>query len=65
VLAPFRYVPVPLSIMLGWWWWNEVPDRIAWLGIVLVLAAGLYVLNRERLSLTSAKTTTTDRSPAE
>jgi drug/metabolite transporter (DMT)-like permease len=65
VVAPFRYVPVPLSILLGWWWWNEVPDRIACLGIVLVLAAGLYVLNRERLSMTSAKITSADRSPAE
>ena len=58
-----RYVPVPLSILLvsillGGWWWNEVPDRIACLGLVLVLAAGLYVRNRERLSLTS---TTTNR----
>jgi drug/metabolite transporter (DMT)-like permease len=65
VVAPFRYVPVPLSILLGWWWWNEVPDRIACLGIALVLAAGLYVVNRERFGLTSAKTTTADRSPAE
>jgi drug/metabolite transporter (DMT)-like permease len=68
VVVPFRYVPAPLSILLGWWWWwwwNEVPDRIACLGIVLVLAAGLYVLDRERLSLTSAKITSADRSPAE
>ena len=63
MVVPFRYVPVPLSIPLGGWWWNEVPDRIGCLGPVLVLAAGLYVLNRERLSLTSAKTTTADRSP--
>ncbi|HEU0061838.1 MAG TPA: DMT family transporter [Hyphomicrobiaceae bacterium] len=65
VVAPFRYVPVPLSILLGWWGWNEVPDRIACLGIVLVLAASLYVLTRERLSLTDPKTTIVDRSPTQ
>lgn len=48
VVAPFRYAPVPLSILLGYWWWGDVPDSIAFLGIGLVLAAGLYTLHRER-----------------
>jgi drug/metabolite transporter (DMT)-like permease len=64
VVAPFRYVPVPLSILLGWWLWGDVPDLIACLGILLVLAAGLYLLYRERLSLTRATITSIDRSPA-
>jgi len=51
VVAPFRYVPVPLSILLGWWWWDDLPDALAFLGIGLVLAAGLYMLHRERPSL--------------
>jgi drug/metabolite transporter (DMT)-like permease len=51
VVAPFRYVPVPLAILLGFWLWNDVPDSIAWLGIALVLGAGLYTLHRERASL--------------
>jgi drug/metabolite transporter (DMT)-like permease len=51
VVAPFRYVPVPLAILLGFWLWGDVPDEIAWLGIALVLGAGLYTLHRERASL--------------
>ena len=51
VVAPFRYVPVPLAILLGFWLWGGVPDTIAWLGIALVLGAGLYTLHRERASL--------------
>jgi drug/metabolite transporter (DMT)-like permease len=51
VVAPFRYVPVPLAILLGFWLWGDVPDSIAWLGIALVLGAGLYTLHRERASL--------------
>lgn len=51
VVAPFRYVPVPLAVLLGWWLWGDLPDWFAALGIALVLGAGLYTLHRERASL--------------
>ena len=51
VVAPFRYASVPLSLLLGWWLWGDVPDAVAWLGIALVLGAGLYTLHRERATL--------------
>jgi drug/metabolite transporter (DMT)-like permease len=51
VVAPFRYVAAPLSILIGWWWWGDVPDALAWAGIGLVTAAGLYTLHRERHGL--------------
>jgi drug/metabolite transporter (DMT)-like permease len=51
VVAPFRYVPVPLSLLLGWWFWGDVPDAVAIIGIALVLGAGLYTLHRERAGL--------------
>ena len=51
VVAPFRYVPVPLALLLGYNLWGDVPDQIAWVGIALVLSAGLYTLHRERASL--------------
>jgi S-adenosylmethionine uptake transporter len=47
VVAPFRYTPVPLALGLGYLWWGDVPDAIASLGIVLVVGAGLYTLQRE------------------
>ena len=51
VVAPFRYASVPLALLLGYWLWGDVPDRIAAVGIALVLGAGLYTLHRERASL--------------
>jgi drug/metabolite transporter (DMT)-like permease len=51
VVAPFRYVPVPLAVLLGYWLWGDLPDWFAALGIALVLGAGLYTLHRERASL--------------
>ena len=64
VIAPFRYVMVPLSILLGYWLWGDIPDSIASLGIGLVLAAGLYTLHRERRSLRRTAAAP-QRSPAE
>jgi drug/metabolite transporter (DMT)-like permease len=66
VVAPFRYAPVPLSLLLGYWWWGDVPDTVAFLGIGLVVAAGLYTLHRERAGFVAARVpAATKRSPAE
>ncbi len=54
VVAPFRYATVPLSLLLGWLLWSDLPDAVAWLGIALVLGAGLYTLHRERHGLRRA-----------
>lgn len=64
VIAPFRYVAAPLSIALGYWWWGDIPDTLAFLGIGLVVAAGLYTLHRERHGLTF-RPTPAERSLAE
>jgi len=65
VVAPFRYVAAPLSVAVGYWWWGDMPDTVAFLGIGLVVAAGLYTLHRERHGLTSRSLTVAERSPAE
>lgn len=65
VIAPFRYVPVPLSLWFGWLWWGDVLDALALLGIGLIVAAGLYTLHRERASLRKVFVPAPDRSPAE
>jgi drug/metabolite transporter (DMT)-like permease len=65
VTAPFRYVMVPMSILLGYWLWGDIPDALAWAGIGLVLAAGLYTLHRERHGLIGRRAAAPQRSPAE
>jgi drug/metabolite transporter (DMT)-like permease len=64
VVAPFRYVPVPLSLLLGYWWWGDVLDGIALVGVALIMAAGLYTLHRERASLRPGARPVASRSPA-
>lgn len=65
VVAPFRYVAAPLSIAIGYWWWGDMPDALAFVGIGLVIAAGIYTLHRERRGLSFSRAPAVERSPAE
>jgi drug/metabolite transporter (DMT)-like permease len=44
VIAPFRYSALLFAIVLGFAIWGDVPNALAWTGIALMVAAGLYVL---------------------
>ncbi len=59
LVAPFRYTGVLYAIVLGYLVWGDVPNALAWGGIALLVAAGLFVLYRER-----ARTRAARRSPA-
>lgn len=44
--APFRYAMVPLSFILGYLIWGQMPDGLVLLGAAIVVLAGLSVLPR-------------------
>jgi drug/metabolite transporter (DMT)-like permease len=48
VIAPFRYAGLLFALVLGFVVWGDVPNALAWAGIGLLVAAGLYVLHSER-----------------
>ncbi len=48
VIAPFRYSGLLFALVLGYLVWGDVPNPLAWGGIALLVAAGLYVLHSER-----------------
>jgi len=47
-VAPFRYGTVLWAVLIGIVVWGEVPNLLAVLGIVIVVAPGLAMLARER-----------------
>jgi len=49
VVAPFRYTAMLWALLLGYFVWGDVPNLLAWAGIVLLVGSGLYVLHRERI----------------
>jgi drug/metabolite transporter (DMT)-like permease len=48
VVAPFRYSGLLFALLIGWIVWGDVPNALAWAGIGLLMAAGLYLIRRER-----------------
>lgn len=47
LVAPFEYVAMPLAVLWGVLLWGDWPDSVAWIGIVLIGGAGLFVAYRE------------------
>lgn len=48
LVAPFRYSIILWAIVIGYVVWGDVPDPITVAGIVVIVAAGIYSLIRER-----------------
>ena len=51
LVAPFRYSGLLFALVLGYAVWGEVPNTLAWFGIALLIASGLYVLVSEKRRL--------------
>ncbi len=47
-LAPMQYLEIPFAALLGWLIFSDFPNGMALLGIVVTIAAGLYVIFREQ-----------------
>ena len=48
LIAPFEYVAIPVSVLWGIFIWNEWPDTLSWVGMLLILFGGVYTVYRER-----------------
>jgi drug/metabolite transporter (DMT)-like permease len=46
-LASMQYLEMPVATFIGWWIFSELPNTLASAGILLTIAAGLYVIMRE------------------
>ena len=48
VVAPFDYSAIIFAFLLGYAMFGEVPTGVVVIGAIIVVAAGLFVLWRER-----------------
>lgn len=50
-LAPFQYIEIIGATIVGYVFFGDFPDLWTWIGTGVILASGLYVFHRERLTL--------------
>ncbi len=48
ILAPFQYLEILGATLLGFLIFDDFPDLVTWIGILIIVASGLYVFHRER-----------------
>lgn len=57
-LAPMQYLEIPVATFFGWLIFHDLPNGLAGIGIGVTVAAGLYIILRERaMSRTRARAT--------
>jgi S-adenosylmethionine uptake transporter len=47
-LAPLQYFEIVSATIFGWLVFDNFPNLLKWLGILIIIASGLYILWRER-----------------
>ncbi|MEE4188110.1 MAG: DMT family transporter [Roseobacter sp.] len=55
VVAPVQYSLLLWGTLYGFFVFGQLPDAWTWLGAAIIVATGLYTLNRERLALRALK----------
>jgi drug/metabolite transporter (DMT)-like permease len=55
-LAPMQYLEIPMAAAVGWLIFAEFPNGLALAGIVVTIAAGLYIIAREQRLSRSTQT---------
>jgi len=46
-VTPFEYTAVPLSLLWGFLFWGDLPDKIGLLGMMLIISSGLLIVWQE------------------
>jgi drug/metabolite transporter (DMT)-like permease len=54
VVAPFEYATLPINAMWGFVLWQEVPATMTWIGALLTVFSGIYIVYREQREQTAA-----------
>lgn len=56
--APFDYTAMVWAVLLGWWFWGEMPDLWVYVGTGVIIASGLSIAVHERRVAIKARPTT-------
>lgn len=48
VVAPIDYCRIIWTLSIGYFFWNEFPDPVTWVGIITIIISGIYVVTHGR-----------------
>ena len=48
VIAPLQYLEIVTGVVLGYFFFDDFPNALTWLGIFIIVGSGLYIFSRER-----------------
>ena len=48
-LAPFAYFEIVTNIIIGYYFFGDLPDRWIWIGLIIIVSSGVYITIREHL----------------
>ena len=49
-MAPLHYLEIVTAVFLGYAVFGDFPNALTWAGIAVIVASGLYVIHRERIT---------------
>ncbi len=49
-LAPLHYLEIVSAVTLGYLVFGDFPNLLTWIGIAVIVASGLYIIHRERVT---------------
>ena len=47
LVAPFEFTFAFWGLLWGWLFWSDLPDALGWLGIAIIIAAGIHVVHNK------------------
>jgi drug/metabolite transporter (DMT)-like permease len=48
-LAPLGYTEIIPNVLIGYYFFNELPDNWTYVGLLIIILSGLYISRREYL----------------
>lgn len=54
-LAPLHYLEIVSAVALGYAVFGDFPNPLTWAGIAIIVASGLYIVHRERVTAATAR----------
>jgi len=56
VVTPMHYTLILWATLYGWLLFAQLPDMWTWVGAAIIVATGLYIMNRERMLRRASRT---------